>query len=191
MESLYDRIVRRDVLLDGVIFVGVRTTGLYCRPVCRARIPREVNVQFFRSAAAAEARGLRPCLRCRPESAPFCPAWNGTRTTVERALVLINKGALDKSSVEALAARLGVGSRHLSRLFAHHLQASPPQIAQTRRVQRAKRLLDEKNFPLAAIAIQSGFASARRMGAAFTAVYSRPPSAFRKRKSNIPGDQHA
>ena len=176
----YDALRRRDPALDGVVFVAVKTTGVYCRPVCPARTPLARNVRFFRSAAAAERAGFRPCLRCRPETAPFCPAWKGTMTTVERALTLIEKGALDRANVDALADRLGVGSRHLSRLFAQHLDASPLQVAKSLRVQRAKRLLDDGELAMSRIAERAGFSSARRMSAAFTRLYGRPPSAFRK-----------
>ena len=132
------------------------------------------------SAAAAEAAGYRPCLRCRPETAPFSPAWKGSRTTVERALRLINGGALDCDSVDALAARLGVGARHLSRLFQSHLGASPVQVAKTTRVQRAKRLLDETDLSMAAIAMRAGFGSVRRFNAVFAEVYKVPPTEIRR-----------
>ena len=135
--------LRRDPAFDGRFFVAVRTTRIYCRPVCPVKQPLTRNVSFYPSAAAAERAGYRPCLRCRPETAPFCPAWKGSRTTVERALGLIEGGALDRAGVEDLAARLGVGPRHLSRLFGKHVGASPLQIARTLRLQRAKRLLDQ------------------------------------------------
>jgi AraC family transcriptional regulator, regulatory protein of adaptative response / methylated-DNA-[protein]-cysteine methyltransferase len=178
----YKALQRRDPALDGVVFVAVKTTGIYCRPVCRARTPFARNVAFYPSAAAAERAGYRPCLRCRPETAPFCPAWKGTRTTVERALTLIETGVLDKNTVEALAERLGIGPRHLSRLFTRHLDASPLQVAQSLRVQRAKRLLDDTDLPIALIAERSGFASTRRMSAAFSQLYRQPPSSLRRRK---------
>ena len=127
-----------------------------------------------------EAAGFRPCLRCRPEAAPFSPAWKGARATVERALRLIAGGALDVDGVEALAGRLGVGARHLNRLFQKHLGASPVQVAQTRRVQRAKRLLDETAFPMAEIAMLAGFGSLRRFNAVFAEVYRRPPTEIRR-----------
>src|SRR5215470_9189092 len=176
----YEAFCRRDPAWDGIVFVAVKTTGIYCRPVCPARTPLARNVTFYRSAAAAECAGFRPCLRCRPETAPFCPAWKGTKTTVERALLLIEGGALDRASVDRLADRLGLGARHLSRLFVKHLDASPLQIAQSLRVQRAKRLLHESDLPISLIAERSGFPSPRRMGAAFARLYGRPPSAFRK-----------
>lgn len=179
----YDAFRRRDPALDGMVFAAVKTTGVYCRPVCPARTPLARNVHFYPSAAAAERAGYRPCLRCRPETAPFCPAWKGTKTTVGRALALIKQGALDRDSVDALATRLGVGPRHLSRLFAEHLGASPVQVALSLRIQRAKRLLDNTDLPIARIAERAGFVSARRMSAIFTRLYGRPPSAFREMRS--------
>jgi AraC family transcriptional regulator of adaptative response / DNA-3-methyladenine glycosylase II len=149
------------------------------------RTPLARNVSFYRSAAAAERAGYRPCLRCRPETAPFCPAWKGTRTTVERALALIEAGALDHGDIETLAARVGIGARHLSRLFAEHLDASPAQVALTHRIQRAKRLLDESPLSIALIAVRSGFSSPRRMSAAFAKLYGRPPQAFRSRRHRM------
>src|SRR5262245_39745764 len=163
----YEAVKRRDAALDGVVFVAVKTTGIYCRPVCPARTPLARNVRFYPSAAAAECAGYRPCLRCRPETAPFCPAWKGTKTTVERALALIEAGALDRDGIAALAERLGIGPRHLSRLFAEHLDASPLQVAQSLRIQRAKRLLDDTDLPIFRIAEHAGFSSPRRMSAAF------------------------
>ena len=153
---------------------------IYCRPVCPVKQPLTKNVSYFPTAAACERAGYRPCLRCRPETAPFSPAWNGTRTTVERALKLIAEGALDNGSVDDLAARLGVGTRHLSRLFAVHVGASPLQTAQTLRIGRAKRLLDQTVLPISEVALQSGFGSVRRFNAAFARLYGRPPSAIRR-----------
>lgn len=172
----------RDPAFDGRFFIGVRTTGVYCRCVCRVRLPFRRNIDFLPSAAAAEAAGFRPCLRCRPEAAPFSPAWNGTRTTVERAArLIIEDGALDgDASVEALAARLGMTARHLNRLFARHWGASPSVVARTARVQRAKRLLDGTDLPMVEVALQAGFGSLRRFNAVFIEVYKRPPSEVRR-----------
>jgi AraC family transcriptional regulator, regulatory protein of adaptative response / methylated-DNA-[protein]-cysteine methyltransferase len=178
----YEAFRRRDARLDGIFFVAVRTTGIYCRPVCKVRTPLARNVKFYPSAAAAERAGFRPCLRCRPEAAPFCPAWKGTKTTVERALALIEAGALERGTVDALAAKLGIGPRHLSRLFDEHLDASPLQVAQSLRIQRAKRLLESTDVPIHAIAERAGFSSPRRMSAAFARLYGRPPSALRGSK---------
>jgi AraC family transcriptional regulator of adaptative response/methylated-DNA-[protein]-cysteine methyltransferase len=137
-------------------------------------------VSFYPSAAAAERAGFRPCLRCRPETAPFCPAWKGSRTTVERAVRLIGAGALDRLPLATLAARLGVGARHLSRLFDKHLGASPGQIAKTARVQHAKRLLDDTSLPMTEIASRAGFRSLRRFNAVFAEVYRRSPTEIRR-----------
>jgi AraC family transcriptional regulator of adaptative response / DNA-3-methyladenine glycosylase II len=175
----YEAFRRRDPAFDGVVFVAVKTTGVYCRPVCPARTPFAHNIRFYPSAAAAERAGFRPCLRCRPETAPFCPAWKGTRTTVERALNLIENGALDRDDVAALAARLGIGTRHLSRLFADHLDASPLQVALCLRLQRAKRLLDHTDLSVNQIAQRAGFSHSRRMRAAFLNLYGQPPLSFR------------
>jgi AraC family transcriptional regulator, regulatory protein of adaptative response / methylated-DNA-[protein]-cysteine methyltransferase len=173
----------RDPAYDGRFYTGVRTTRIYCRPVCPVRPAQSRNVRFYPSAAAAEADGFRPCLRCRPETAPFSPAWNGSRTTVARGLRLIVKGALDgnDASVVALAAKLGVGERHLARLFIRHLGASPSQVARTARVQRAKRLLDTTERPMSQIALDAGFGSLRRFNAVFAEVYGRPPTELRRR----------
>ncbi len=174
--------LRRDPAFDGRFFVAVKTTGIYCRPVCRARMPRRENVDFYPSAASAEQAGYRPCLRCRPETAPFSPAWKGSEATVIRALRLIDEGALDRQSVVQLAARLGLGARQLARLFHHHLQASPTQVARTARMQRAKRLLDSTDLPIGAIAGEAGYPSPRRMSEAFAALYGFPPSRYRRHR---------
>ena len=181
----YEAFKRRDPVWDGVVFVAVKTTGVYCRPVCPARTPLARNVRFYRSAASAECAGFRPCLRCRPETAPFCPAWKGTRTTVERALILIEGGALDRGGVNQLAGRLGVGSRHLSRLFAEHLDASPLQVALSLRGRRATCLLHDTDLPIEVIAERAGFTSVRRLNAAFLRLYGRPPSALRRKGSAV------
>jgi AraC family transcriptional regulator of adaptative response/methylated-DNA-[protein]-cysteine methyltransferase len=172
--------VGRDRRFDGQFFSGVRTTRIYCRPVCPVRPAKAENVSFYPSAAAAERAGFRPCLRCRPETAPFSPAWKGSLATVERAVRLIGEGALDNASVETLADRVGVGTRHLCRLFDQHLGASPGQIAKTARVQRAKRLLDSTKLPIMEIAFLAGFRSLRRFNAVFAEVYRRPPTEIRR-----------
>jgi AraC family transcriptional regulator of adaptative response / DNA-3-methyladenine glycosylase II len=171
----------RDPAFDGVIFIGVKSTGIYCRPICPVRQPLSRNVRYFPSAAAAEAAGLRPCLRCRPEAAPHSAAWKGTRATVDRALRLIEQGALDDARVEALAARLGIGARHLSRLFRHYLGTTPLAAARTARIQRAKRLLDTTDLGMTEIALAAGFGSVRSFNAAFRQIYRRPPSALKRR----------
>ena len=172
--------LNRDASFDGKFFTAVRTTQIYCRPVCSVRQPLTKNVSYFETAPAAEQAGYRPCLRCRPETVPFCPAWNGTKTTVERALMLIEQGALDNQSVESLADRLGIGPRHLSRLFIKHIGASPSQTAKTMRIRKAKRLLNDSELSIAEIAIQSGFKSVRSFNNAFKALYGRPPTQIKR-----------
>jgi AraC family transcriptional regulator of adaptative response / DNA-3-methyladenine glycosylase II len=172
--------VRRDRRYDGRFFSGVRTTRIYCRPVCPVRPAQGKNVAFYPTAAAAEAAGFRPCLRCRPETAPFSPAWQGSRTTVHRAMRLIRSGALDRAGIDDLATRLGLGSRHLDRLFQRHIGASPLQVARTLRVQRAKRLIDQTKLSMSDVAARAGFASLRRFNAVFAEVYKRTPSDVRR-----------
>jgi AraC family transcriptional regulator of adaptative response / DNA-3-methyladenine glycosylase II len=137
-------------------------------------------VRYFPTAAAAADAGFRPCLRCRPEAAPGSPAWLGTSAVVRRALALVHDGALDEGSVDALAARLGIGPRQLHRLFVTHVGAPPLAVAQTRRLHFAKRLIDETDFPMTQIAFASGFSSLRRFNDAFQRTYRRPPSALRR-----------
>jgi len=168
----------RDARFDGRFFVGVRSTGIFCRPICPAR-PRPENCDFFPTAAAALEAGLRPCLRCRPEAAPGSPAWCGTSSTVRRALRLIEDGALDREGVGALAARLGVGERHLRRLFVEHVGASPLAVAQARRLLFAKHLLDATRLSITEVALASGYASVRRFNEAVRRAYGRSPRALR------------
>ncbi len=179
-DACYRAISQRDARFDGRLFIGVKTTGVYCRPVCPARTPRSGNVNFYPTAAAAQEAGFRPCLRCRPETAPDMGAWRGTSNTVSRALSLIELGALDDADVDALANRLGVGERQLRRLFRQHLGASPVAVAQTRRVLLAKQLIHETRLPMTEIAFASGFGSVRRFNETFQTLFSRPPGALRR-----------
>ena len=169
----------RDPRFDGKFFIGVTSTGIYCRPICPVRSPKSENVRYFRTAAEAAEAGFRPCLRCRPEAAPGTPAWLGTSAVVRRAVRLIDGGFLDEAGVEALAARLGIGARHLRRLFLAHVGASPLAMAQTRRLHFAKRLLDDTTLPITGIALAAGFRSVRRFNDAFRATYGRSPRALR------------
>lgn len=173
----------RDPRFDGRFFVGVLTTGIYCRPVCPVRVPRKENVQLYPSAAAAAAAGFRPCLRCRPESSPGTPAWSGSSWKVSRALQLIDRGFLDDQSVDALAEQLDVGPRQLSRLFQSHLGATPIEVAQTRRLHFAKKLIDETAMPLSEVCFASGFGSLRRFNAVFQQTYERTPRQLRNRSA--------
>ena len=177
----------RDARFDGRFFVGVVTTGIYCRPVCPVQPPRAANVRFYGSAAAAGRAGFRPCLRCRPETAPGTPAWAGSPATVRRALRLIDDGALDGAGIGELARRLGVGARHLRRLFDRHVGASPVQVASTCRLHRAKRLIDATDLPFTAVAQAAGFGSVRRFNDVLHRVYGRTPRELRRRRRRPPG----
>lgn len=178
----------RDVRFDGRLFVGVTSTGVYCRPICPARTAKPENCRFFPSAAAAQAAGFRPCLRCRPEISPDAAAWRGTSATVSRALALIAEGALDGGEVrvEALAERLGIGERQLRRLFDRHLGVPPVAVAQTRRVLFAKQLIQETSLSMAAIAEASGFGSVRRFNDVFKRLYRRSPRQLRVKQRVAP-----
>jgi AraC family transcriptional regulator of adaptative response / DNA-3-methyladenine glycosylase II len=182
----YRAIRSRDPRFDGRFYTGVKSTGIYCRPVCPARTPKRANCTFFRCATEAQEAGFRPCLRCRPESSPGAPAWVGSSAVVSRALRLIQEGALERDGVDALAARLGVGSRHLRRLFAERLGASPIAIEQTRRVQFAKKLLDETPLTITQIALSSGFGSIRRFNAAIRAAYGCAARDLRRERPRRP-----
>lgn len=178
--TCYRALRTRDSRFDGRFFTGVRSTGIYCRPICPARTPKKNNVDFYACAAAAEDAGFRPCRRCRPETSPGTPAWLGTSATVTRALRLIANGALDQGGeIDQLADRLGVTARHLRRLFDKHLGASPIAIAQARRVHFAKTLLDSTAMSITDVAFSSGFASVRRFNAVFAKTFHRTPREVR------------
>jgi AraC family transcriptional regulator of adaptative response / DNA-3-methyladenine glycosylase II len=180
----------RDPRFDGKFFIAVTTTGIYCRPVCPAPPCKTTNVRYYATAAAAAEAGFRPCLRCRPEAAPGTPAWIGTSAVVRRALRLINDGALDGDSVDTLATRVGVGARHLNRLFLQYVGASPVAVAQTRRLHFAKHLLDETTLPITQIALAAGFGSIRRFNTAFQETYARSPRQLRSRPRGSPACRH-
>jgi AraC family transcriptional regulator of adaptative response / DNA-3-methyladenine glycosylase II len=188
-ETCYRALESRDARFDGMIFVGVSSTGVYCRPVCPARTPQFKHCRFFASAAAAQDAGFRPCLRCRPETAPELAVWRGTSNTVSRALALIAEGALDGHGrgVDKLAERLGIGERQLRRLFLQHLGASPTSVAQTRRVLFAKQLIHETRMPMTQVAMASGFSSVRRFNETFLDLFQRPPSALRRKGGEAVG----
>ncbi len=179
----YRALATRDARFDGRFFTAVKSTGIYCRPICPARTPRRANCRFYPSAAAAQAAGFRPCRRCRPESAPGTPAWRGTSATVARALRLISEGALDAGSVDELAARLGVGPRYLRRLFVEQVGAAPMSVAMTRRVHFAKRLLEDTELPVTDIALASGFQHVRRLNEAFRRCFDCTPRDIRRERT--------
>jgi AraC family transcriptional regulator, regulatory protein of adaptative response / DNA-3-methyladenine glycosylase II len=180
----------RDVRFDGLFFTAVTSTRIYCRPVCPAPAPKDSNIVYYASAAAASAAGFRPCLRCRPEAAPGSPLHRARSELVAGALRLIEHGALDDASLPDLAARVGVGERHLRRLFAEELGASPLDVAATRRLLFAKKLLTETALPITSIASASGYSSVRRFNATFVATYGKAPRDFRRaRDTDAAGDE--
>jgi AraC family transcriptional regulator, regulatory protein of adaptative response / DNA-3-methyladenine glycosylase II len=181
--TCYAALQTRDSRFDGRFFTAVKTTGIYCRPICPARIPKPENCQFFPSAAAAEDAGFRACLRCHPELSPGFWSRVTTEVTVTRALNLIAAGALDRGDVATLAGRLGVTDRHLRRLFIQHLGASPIKVAQTQRLQFAKQLLDQTALPITEVALASGFSSVRRFNHVMQQVYGRSPRELRQGKA--------
>jgi AraC family transcriptional regulator, regulatory protein of adaptative response / DNA-3-methyladenine glycosylase II len=183
----------RDARFDGKFFIGVLGSGVYCRPICPAPTAKEKNVRYFATAAAAAEAGFRPCLRCRPECSPGTPAWMGTSNTVSRALRLIGESGLEGGGVDHLAERLGIGARHLRRLFLKHLGATPSAVARTRRLHFAKKLIDETSLPMSHIAMASGFGCVRRFNAAIRMTYKRTPTHIRRiarQKTRLPEDQY-
>src|SRR5262245_14896648 len=179
----YRAVQARDARYDGRFFTCVKTTGIYCRPICPARPPKLANCIFVPTAAAAQEAGFRPCLRCRPESSPELDAWRGTAATVSRAMKLIEAGALDDGNVGSLADRLEIGERQLRRLFGQHLGAAPITVAQTRRVLLAKQLIHQTNLSMIQVALASGFGSVRRFNETFQRMYGRPPSDLRRHET--------
>ncbi len=170
----------RDARFDGLFFVGVKTTGIYCRPICPATSPKETNVRYFTSAVEAANAGLRPCLRCRPDSAPQSPAWNGNATTFLRAKRLIDEGALQDHSLEQLCDRLGVSTRYLRQLFQSHLGASPKQYALYQQCLFAKQLRHQSSKRVHDIALASGFNSIRRFNDCFKKLIGLTPTNIRR-----------
>jgi len=178
--ACYRIIQARDARFDGTFFTGVTSTGIYCRPICPARTPRREHVRFFPCAAAAEAAGFRPCKRCRPETAPGTPAWNGTATTVRGGLRLISSGFLDEHSVAELAAVLGMGERHLRRLFVEHVGVAPAAVGLSRRAHFAARMLKDTDLPVSQVALSAGFGSVRQFNDVFRLVFGEPPGSVRR-----------
>jgi len=179
-KTCYRALRTRDARFDGRFFTAVRSTGIYCRPICPASAPKLANCEFVPSAAAAQEQGYRPCMRCRPEASPGTPTWLGTSAAVSRAVRLIASGALDEADVGQLAARLGMGDRHLRRLFLKHLGASPIAVAQTQRIHFAKKLIDETALPMSEVALASGFRSIRRFNDAILKTFDRAPRDMRR-----------
>ena len=183
VDTCYRALTARDARFDGLFYVGVATTGIYCRPVCTARTPRRDRCSFFGSAAAAEAAGFRACFRCRPELAPGRAPVDSVPRLVAAAVARIEEGYLNEASVEDLAGELGVAARHLRRAVHQVLGVSPAELAQTRRLALAKQLLHDTELDLAQVAFTAGFGSVRRFNAAFRAAFGAPPSAIRRARA--------
>ncbi|CZF82162.1 Bifunctional transcriptional activator/DNA repair enzyme AdaA [Grimontia celer] len=171
----------RDARFDGLFFTAVISTGIYCRPICPAPSPKEENVRYYSSAIEAAAQGFRPCLRCRPDSAPGSPAWMGKETTFRRALNLIQEGYLHEHNIPELADRLGVSDRYLRKLFTESLGCSPKQYAQYQQILFAKKLLHESQLSVSDIAFASGFNSVRRFNDCFQQQLSLSPTQVRRK----------
>jgi AraC family transcriptional regulator of adaptative response / DNA-3-methyladenine glycosylase II len=176
----YTALESRDSRFDGQFFVGVASTGVYCRPVCTARTPRRRSCTFFPSAAAAENAGFRPCLRCRPELAPGHAQVDAPQRLAHAAAFRIDAGELTDGSLSQLAASLGVTDRHLRRVFAAEFGVSPLDYAQTQRLLLAKRLLTDTRLSVTDVAMSAGFGSVRRFNALFRHRYRMAPGALRR-----------
>jgi AraC family transcriptional regulator of adaptative response / DNA-3-methyladenine glycosylase II len=175
----YRALLARDTRFDGVFFTGVKSTGIYCRPVCSVKTPRESSCTFFPNAAAAEAAGYRPCLRCRPELAPYALQQNLAYAVWQR----IAAGALNQGNLENLSEEVGLSSRQLRRVLLQHFGVSPVELAQTQRLLFAKKLLQETVLPMTELAYAAGFGSLRRFNALFVERYGLAPTAIRRQAS--------
>ncbi|MEM9119431.1 MAG: AlkA N-terminal domain-containing protein [Cyanobacteria bacterium P01_F01_bin.56] len=186
-DQYYQAILSRDRRFDGVFFVGVSSTGIYCRTVCPAKAPQPQNCSFYPSAAAAEQAGYRPCLRCRPELAPGQAKIDAVSRLAAAAASQIENGILTEQPVTALAQRLGISDRHLRRVLQQEFGVSPIQLAQTQRLLLAKRLLTDSSLSVAEVAFASGFSSVRRLNALFKQRYRLNPTDLRK-QTGMPQD---
>ncbi|MCB0347631.1 MAG: DNA-3-methyladenine glycosylase 2 family protein [Bdellovibrionales bacterium] len=177
----YQAMLARDHRFDGKFFIGVKTTGIYCRPICPAK-PKRHNIEFFANYLEAEKAGYRPCKRCRPEAAPSSPAWIGKSATVKRALKILNSTDVIQFNEDDFAAKFGVSARHLRRLFNDEIGRTPKQIAFENRLHLARKLMVETNLPITEVAYASGFSSIRRYNAAFKEKFRQTPTTIRKHK---------
>lgn len=178
-EIYYKAMLARDHRFDGKFFVGVKTTGIYCRPICPAK-PKRENVEFFPNHLAAEKAGYRPCLRCRPESAPQSPAWVGKSSVVQRAIKMLHDLETLELNEEKFADRFGVSARHLRRLFIEEVGKTPKQLSAENRLNLARKLIVETSLPMTEISSASGFQSVRRFNDAFKDRFKRTPSEIRR-----------
>ncbi|GJM14733.1 MAG: AraC family transcriptional regulator [Thermodesulfobacteriota bacterium] len=181
-DIFYEAILTRDYRFDGKFFAGSKSTYIYCRPICPAK-PKRENVEFFDSSIEAEQAGYRPCIRCRPESAPSSPAWVGKSETVRRGLNLLLGPEFYEYDEDSFAYSLGVSSRHVRRMFKEETGKTAKQIADNNRLDFARKLITETSLPISRIAYSSGFSSIRRFNDAVKKRFARPPSALRKSKT--------
>ncbi|HEX8004828.1 MAG TPA: Ada metal-binding domain-containing protein, partial [Trebonia sp.] len=180
-EQRYQAATSKDARFDGVFFIAVSTTGIYCRPSCPAITPKRRNVLFFATAAAAQEAGFRACKRCRPDASPGSPEWNVRADVTARAMRLIADGVVDREGVGGLASRLGYEQRQVRRLLTAELGASPLALARAQRAQTARILVETTSLPMGDIAFAAGFASIRQFNATMLEVYDTPPSVLRER----------
>ena len=179
-ERCYRAVSSRDARFDGVFFIGVHTTGIYCRPSCPARTPKRENVSFYATAAAAHAEGFRACRRCRPDATPGSPEWDARADVVGRAMRLIRDGVVEREGVAGLAARLGYSDRHINRLLHDELGAGPLALARAQRAHTARILAETTGLPLADVAFASGFSSVRQFNDTMREIYGLPPRELRR-----------
>ncbi|KAA1399882.1 DNA-3-methyladenine glycosylase 2 [Aeromicrobium ginsengisoli] len=185
-ERCYRAAESRDARFDGVFYVGVRTTGIYCRPSCPAVTPKRENVTFYASAAAAQDAGFRACRRCRPDTTPGSPEWNVRADAVGRAMRLIADGVVEREGVEGLASRLGYSQRHVTRMLTQELGAGPLALARSNRAHAARVLIETTEMPMSDIAFAAGFASIRQFNDSVRHVYALSPTEMRGRRRSTP-----
>src|SRR5688500_17483186 len=186
-KALYSALTARDARFDGVFYVGVTSTGIYCRPVCTAKTPRAANCRFFASAEAAEKENFRPCLRCRPELAPGHAPVDDAHRLAALLVQRIDEGMLDDGAgLDVVARKFGWSARQIRRVVQKQLGVSPIELVRTKRLLLAKQLLTETRMPVSQVAYASGFSSLRRFNDAVSGRYHMPPTRFRK-----PVDQDA
>src|SRR5438309_8019830 len=183
--SLYNALTARDSRFDGVFFVGVTSTGVYCRPICRVKTPKATNCRFFDTAQEAEQAGFRPCLRCRPELAPGNAPVDDAQRIAQLIVQRLEEGQLDENEgLEAIAGQFELSSRQIRRIVQKELGVPPIQLLLTRRLLLAKQLLTETTWPMTEVAFASGFSSVRRFNDAFTGRYRMPPTRLRKKATD-------
>jgi AraC family transcriptional regulator of adaptative response / DNA-3-methyladenine glycosylase II len=180
-EQQYRAAASKDARFDGVFFIGVASTGIYCRPSCPAITPKRANMRFYPTAAAAQDAGFRACKRCRPDTSPGSPEWNVRADVAARAMRLIADGAVDRTGVTGLAERLGYSERQVNRAVTAELGAGPLALARAQRAQTARILTETTSLPLSDIAFAAGFASIRQFNATVREVFALTPSELRER----------